>query len=325
MRRIVIFSIFILLSIVLLTKTVLDSGDLEEKKSIAFIQLSQVDDKTFEGFKTQMELLGWSDKKVQYIVPGAAQKVKNLPGIVEKVLEKKPDLIFVSSTPATQAVKKAIEGRNIPVVFCPVNDPVKSNIVKNQNMPEGSITGVRLPTADGKRLEWIKYIVPDVKNILVPYSANDLSALKSLESISAVSKELDINLIKIPLKPDDKLSEIFSSVKSSVDAIYLPRDSQIEVRIDQFVHYADSRKIPLCTPSYQQVEKGALFTYGFIHRELGKDAAKMADLILKGVNPSDLPIKFGESYLVINKKTAQKIGLELSKEVLNRAHMVIEK
>ena len=294
-------------------------------KTIAFVSLSQVDDRTFNGFKNQMQNLGWKENiDVKYIVPGAAQSVTNIPTIVKNVINQKPDLILVSSTPATQEVKKQTIHSNIPVVFCPVSDPVNSNIVTNTQKPEGNITGVRLPLGDIKRTEWLFKLVPTIKTIFIPYTPSDNASELTIKDIKTVAKQLNLKIITKPLVNKNTIDSFIDTIPSNIDAIILPRDSLIESQIEKFAHYAITHKLPLSAPSYQQVQKGALYTFGFIHKELGKDAAKMADKILKGVQVTDLPIKFGNVYLVINENTANKIGLKLTDDVRRNAKLIIK-
>ncbi|MEA3354022.1 MAG: ABC transporter substrate-binding protein [Campylobacterota bacterium] len=293
--------------------------------NVAFVSLSNVDDNTFDGFKEKMEKYGWiENRNINYILPGPAQSIDNLPLIVSKVVSNTPDLILVSSTPATQAVKEATAGTDIAVVFCPVNDPVSSKIVDNPNAPSGNITGIRLPIGDSKRFEWLYKIVPDLKNVLIPYTPNDGSSQASRDNVREIAKKLNINIIEKPFDEEIKSKDQFSDYLKDIDAVFLPRDSKVEANIDYFVTSTNDKKLPLCVPSYQQVQKGALFTYGFIHKELGTQAARMADRILRGVNPSDLPVKFGNSYLVINEVTAKTIGIKLNDEILRNTKMTIK-
>lgn len=302
-----------------------DQKDDKKVSTVAFISLSEVDQNTFNGFKSKMKEYSWEEgKNLNYIISKPAGKISNLKPIVSSVIEKKPDLILVSSTPATQEVKRATEKNNIPVVFCPVNDPKASNIVLNLKNPEKNITGVRLPIGDLKRFEWLYVIAPNVKNVLIPYTKNDDSSRLSRENVKKAAAELGINIVEKSFLESGSIEEFFSSIPSEVDSIFLPRDSNVEVKIDEFVKYTNSKKIPLCVPSYQQVEKGALFTFGFIHYELGRDAARMADRILKGVKTHDLPVKIGSAHLVVNEKTANNIGIELSTKVIRNAYKIIK-
>ena len=324
-------NIYIIVALIVTLFTIVyfssNGGSSNESKihKVAFVSLSVVDDNTFNGFKKKMKSYGWEeDKNIQYIVPGAANIVENLPSIVKSVINKKPDLILVSSTPATQEVKRAVEGLNIPVVFCPVNDPVSSKILLNQNAPKGNITGIRLPTGDSKRFEWLHTISPNIKKVLIPYSKNDGSSITSRDAVREVAKSLNITLIEKAFLENMTVKQLFEECTKCSYAIFLPRDSRIEARIEDFVKYSIENKLPLSAPSYQQVQKGALFTYGFIHEELGKQSARMADRILRGVKPEDLPVKYGNVYLVINKKTANKINISFSETVIRNAKLIIE-
>ena len=294
-------------------------------KTIAFISLSKVDNNTFIGFKNQMKEMGWEEKiNINYIITNPAQEVSNLPKIVQSVVDQKPDLILVSSTPATQEVKKQTQNKNIPVVFCPVSDPINANIVQNTKKPEANITGVRLPLSDIKRTEWLYKLVPTIKTIFLPYTPHDNSSELNIKEIKSVAKNLSLKVITKPLTNGNSIDQFMNTIPSNIDAIILPRDSLVESQIDKFAKYAIKHKLPLSVPSYQQVQKGALYTFGFIHHELGKDAAKIADKILRGVKVTDLPIKFGNSYLVINEDTANKIGIQLTDDVRRNAKLIIK-
>ncbi|MEA3353307.1 MAG: ABC transporter substrate-binding protein [Campylobacterota bacterium] len=323
-KKLLSFSVFIII-LVSIYNLAGKSKDTELKK-IAFITLSEVDYETFRGFKKGMETLGWVENKtVKYIIPDAAKTISNLDSIVAKALKEKPDLIFVSSTPATQAVKKAVGDSTIPVVFCPVNDPLSAGILKNTISPEALITGIRPPASDKKRFEWLMRISPNTKNILIPYTPKDDSSKASRADLLKASANHSVTLLEKPLNKEVKIDEYLSDIPNNIDAIFLPRDSNIEVKVEKFSKYAIEHKIPLCVPSYQQVQKGALFAYGFIHYELGYEASEYANKILKGVSPSDLPVKFGDSHLVLNKTTAQKIGIKFNSDSTSSAKVILEK
>ena len=291
--------------------------------TVAFLSLTSVDNKTFKGFKEQMEQYGWiENKNINYLISKPAQKVENLQPMVKSVVDKKPDLILVSSTPATQEVKRATVENNIPVVFCPVNDPVGSNIVKNPKAPEKNITGIRLPAGDVKRFEWLHLIVPSAQNILLPFAYKDLGAVTARKTIKDIASGIGLNIIEKEFNGDIK--GYLDSLPKDIDAIFLPRESNVEEKIEEFVAYANKHKLPLCVPSYQQVEKGALFTYGFIHYELGRDAAKMVDRMIKGIKPIDIPVKTGSAHLVINESTAKKLGLEIPTKAVRNAYKIIK-
>jgi ABC-type uncharacterized transport system substrate-binding protein len=66
-------------------------------------------------------------------------------------------------------------------------------------------------------------------------------------------------------------------------------------------------------------------SYGASDREMHRRAAVFVDKILKGANPSELPVEQPSTYaLVINLKAAKALGLTIPQSLSLRADQVIE-
>ena len=73
------------------------------------------------------------------------------------------------------------------------------------------------------------------------------------------------------------------------------------------------------------VEAGGLMAYDSFTSDLQARTAIYVDKILKGANPSDLPIERPTKFeLVMNLKTAKALGLDLPSSLLAQAEEVIE-
>ncbi len=292
--------------------------------TIGVVQLTAVDAETFEGFKTAMAELGFQEgENVRYLFPGPAGSLDRLDGIIAAHLAAKVDLLLVSSTPATQAAMRATVGTGVPIIFAPVNAPVQAGIVQSLKAPGGNITGIRLPQGDALRLQWLLKLAPQAKRILFTYNPDDQSALESLRQMQNVSGALGVTLVPHPIPDPQALPQQLRTLPAGIDALLLPRDSSIESRIADFVTVATQRKLPLCAPSLTQVRAGALLSYGFVHHEIGRQAAHLAYQVLNGVPAADLPVETAYSYLAINLATARAIDLPVPDEVLRAAHLLI--
>ena len=292
---------------------------------IAMVQLTAVDRNTVAGFQAAMTKLGYREgQQVTYLAVPPAGSVDKLDGIIRSHLDQKPDLFLVSSTPATLAVKRLTEASGKPpVIFAPVNDPLAAGIVVDLKHPGGYITGIRLPLGDDLRLQWLARIAPQAKRVFLPYSADDKSALSSVEQATAAAAKLGLELVKYPIPAGTSVSSAIAALPGDIGAIFLPRDSRVETAIAEFVAAAEQRRLPIAAPSLIQVEAGALFSYGFVHQDIGRQAARLADQIFKGVAAGDLPVEMAENSLSINLVTARKLGLHISDDILVQAEHVI--
>ena len=73
------------------------------------------------------------------------------------------------------------------------------------------------------------------------------------------------------------------------------------------------------------VEAGCLLQYATSTEENFRRAATYVDKILKGAKPADLPVEQPTRFeLIINRKTAQALGLTIPQSILISADMVID-
>jgi putative ABC transport system substrate-binding protein len=75
----------------------------------------------------------------------------------------------------------------------------------------------------------------------------------------------------------------------------------------------------------EMTRAGCLFSYATNIREHFRRGASYIDKILKGAKPGDLPFEQPTRFeLIINLKTASKLGIEIPEMVLTLADEVIE-
>jgi ABC-type uncharacterized transport system substrate-binding protein len=91
------------------------------------------------------------------------------------------------------------------------------------------------------------------------------------------------------------------------------------------VELAARGRLPAIYTYRQIVEAGGLMSYGVDISDLGHRVADLADKILKGAKPADIPIFQPTHFeLSINLKTAKALWIELPALLVARADNVIE-
>jgi putative ABC transport system substrate-binding protein len=77
--------------------------------------------------------------------------------------------------------------------------------------------------------------------------------------------------------------------------------------------------------SSEAARDGGLLSYGVDRVDLFRRAASYVDRILRGDKPGDLPVQFPTKFeMVVNRKTANALGLAVPNSILVRADEVIE-
>ncbi len=91
------------------------------------------------------------------------------------------------------------------------------------------------------------------------------------------------------------------------------------------IEFTAKRRLPTIYARSRFVEAGGLMSYSADRLHLSRRSATYVDKILKGTNPGDLPVERPSKFeLVINLKTAKKLGLTIPREVLFQAEKLIK-
>lgn len=291
---------------------------------VGLVPFTSVNARVIEGFKEALAQRGFRDGvNVEYKTLPADGRLEKLDGNIARLMAWKPSLVLAASTPSSRAAYHPTLASGTPLVFAPVSDPLDARIVGNLMHPGEHVTGIRLASSNGLRLQWLQRIDPRVHSVYVPYSTSDKSATATLKQIDSAARALGIRLLLHPVESPEDIERAAREIPPGVDAIFLPQDSRIESRVALFVASALRRRVPLSAPSALQVEQGALMSFGFNHRDIGRQAGRLAAEILNGRKPGDLPVETAENVLYINQGTAAAIGLHIDDAVLRQAREII--
>jgi putative ABC transport system substrate-binding protein len=246
------------------------------------------------------------------------------------LIRQRIDVMVALGTAETRVAKQLAP--NLPLVFLPAADPIKSGFVRSLASPEANLTGLTFfigSESAGKQLEVFKQVVPSLRQVGVLFDGR-LSSPESSESwdrLAAVASWLGIQLIKLPVASIDEASNKVGSL------VYLPASAGIFALcsglfkdLEGLAAIAIKRKLPLfgCN-AFQVAEQNVLLSYAPDLYSLGYRGAWFVDRIFKGAKPRDLPVETPRKFeLVINNKTAGDLGLKVPSEILMLADRVFK-
>ena len=227
------------------------------------------------------------------------------------------------------AAKAATEGTNIPVLFTFANIE-DTDLVESVRHPGGHITGVRYPGPDLaiKRFEIMLELVPQAKQIWIPYQRGYPIVASQLKALRLVAVSSGVTLTEFPAENAAELkAELDSRAKSAdigMDAILFIAEP-LTVTTDAFTvmgKFAAEHKVPIGGALMLVGDYGSVFGVNVDTIKAGKQAAILADKILKGTSAGTIPVVSADSYLQINYKAIKELGLE-SEGLLSRADEII--
>lgn len=247
-------------------------------------------------------------------------------GLSSDLLALKPD-IFVSSTdiyarPAAQATK------TLPIVFVLGFDPVGFGLVQSLARPGGNVTGFSVLNYElnGKRLALFKEALPSLRSVGVLYRENDAKAQTLLESMQRSGRGIAVEIVPVPIRGrDDFAPTIGKAAQSGLGGVMNVPDPIFFQERKLIADLCLQHRVAASFGAAEFADAGMLLGFGTDFSAMYRRAAALVDRLLRGAVPATIPVEQANSYeLVVNLKTAQALGIKVSKSVLLQATRMIE-
>jgi putative tryptophan/tyrosine transport system substrate-binding protein len=253
------------------------------------------------------------------------EKPERFTSMAAELIAMNPDVLMGGSV-ASFYLHSATD--TIPIVFMFVPDPIGLKLVKSLAHPGGNATGLSNFGLDiaGKRVQLLKEIVPGLFRLAMLINSNQQSASMYVEVTRAAASRLGVTVEAFDARSREELDGAFNAmVKAGMQGI-IPAQGGTAFQWRFIVpKLAISHRLPLCVFSRETFEGGALLSYGPDQVALCVRSAVLADKILKGEKPGDIPVEQPTKFeFLINLKTAKAIGLTIPESFLSRADEVIE-
>ncbi|MBL8521678.1 MAG: ABC transporter substrate-binding protein, partial [Betaproteobacteria bacterium] len=207
--------------------------------------------------------------------------------------------------------------------------PVQQGLAASLAKPGGNITGMTLmaPQTAEKRLELLKLAVPRIKRVAVLKPPASQATQISWEQTGAVAQRLGVSLIALETaeRNVDFVALLDQAVAQKADALLAFPFPLYAQQAGTIADLALKRRLPSMFFERDAVYQGVLMAYGPNIGDLFVRLAPLADKVLKGAKPGDIPIEQPTKFdFMINAATAKHLGIRISPELLLRADEVIQ-
>jgi ABC-type uncharacterized transport system substrate-binding protein len=299
----------------------------ERQPRVGFLRAEKPPAPWMEAFQKALRELGYEEgKNLRFEYRWAGGDDERLPELANDLVHLNVELIVVSGTPAILALKKATT--TIPIVMAAAGDPIGTGIVKSLANPGGNITGMSnmIPDVGGKRLQLLKQFAPNADHIGIIWNANNSVHQSVIHESESAARILNVRLRPLQVQTAVDFDSAFETgSREHIDSLIVVEDPLTISRRRQIVEFAAKRRIPAVYGAKTFVDAGGFVSFGASFPDLYRRTAFYVDKILKGANPGELPIEQATKFeLVINRKTAKALDLNIPDQLLAIADEVIE-
>jgi putative ABC transport system substrate-binding protein len=297
-----------------------------------------------DGFKEGMAELGYVEgRDIVYTEKELALEFTQMQSATQRIIQQNPDLIFAVSSVAARAAlqETSNSGRtDIPVVFSHAFNAVEGDgaFVASYRSSGNNATGIEVSFEEltAKKLDFLERI-NRVERLVVfePLhpDAIDFPTPAVLAELKDKALGFGTELVILPIESapgeagDAEIQQLLDSLQpGDVDAYFhVPSHiTDTPENVNRVLAMVERLQIPSAWTNQVQVrDLGGLLTVEEDLHAMGKQNAFMADKILRGIAPQNIPIEFGRSQnLYINTATAQKFGITIPADILQIANTV---
>lgn len=282
-------------------------------KTVGVLQLAEHGslNAAYEGFKEGLAEAGYTEGENLTIEYQNAQNSQdNLKSMSERLVNANPDLLLGIATPA--AVSLANETTDTPIVVTAVTDLVGAKLADSNEEPGRNITGTSDMVPIEQQINLLLSIVPDAKTIGIMYNAGEANSKIQADLAEEALKAAGVDVKVLTANTTNDVQQVTSSLAKDVDGIYIPTDNTFASAAAIVGEVAKETKTPIVAGSVEQVDDGALATYGIDYKSLGIQTGKLAAKILDGdAEPATTPVETAENLeLVVNEEMAAALGID---------------
>jgi len=274
-----------------------------------------------EGYIARMRELGYTEDVMTFDYRNAQGDMTNLASICQAVIDEKVDFAVTIATPPSQAFLNMDSG--IPQFFISVSNPVGAGLITDMAKPDKNCTGTSNAIPVDEMFKLSNQLTPGCQTYGLIYCTSEVNSVTTINNAKAYMDANGLKYVEAVVTNSGEVQQAAQSLVGRVDAIFIPNDSVVQTALNVVAEVAKDAKIPVYGSSAVMVNSGAFATISISDTDIGRMTADMCDQYLKGTAIADIPaVVVSDFTMVINKTTADAIGVTLSDDVLSKATIV---
>jgi putative ABC transport system substrate-binding protein len=178
----------------------------------------------------------------------------------------------------------------------------------------------------GKLLELLSEIAPGLKRAALMFNPDTATASSFMPSLETAARSLKIMPIITPVHDDAEIEKAITAFgREPGGGLVAMPDGFTQSHRASVISATARNNVPAVYSGSLFAREGGLLSYGNDLTDTFRRAASYVDRILRGEKPGDLPVQLPTKFeMVVNRKTAKALGLEVPLSILVRADEVIE-
>ncbi|QNQ81634.1 tryptophan ABC transporter substrate-binding protein [Lactobacillus sp. PV012] len=242
----------------------------------------------------------------------------NLKSMSDRFIQKNAKVTIGIATPAAQAL--ANEPGKTPVIMGAISDPIGSGLVHSLEHPGGKVTGVKDMQPIKQQLDLIQAFLPKLKDIGVLYTSSDDSSTSEFKEFKRLAQQRKLRVHPYTITSTNDIQQVAQTMAGQVQAVYVPTDNTVASGFSSLIKITNQAHLPVFPAVDAMVKSGGVAATYVSQFDMGKATGKIAAEVLKGKNPSEIPVKVIHSYsTIINEKAANELHLQIPTAIIKQA------
>jgi putative ABC transport system substrate-binding protein len=216
----------------------------------------------------------------------------------------------------------------LPLLFLVGGDPVRLGLVASLNRPENNATGVTLVTSalGAKRVELLSEAIPGQSALALLRNPKNPDAEAHTAEVRSACDALRRRLQIHDVSASGELAALVQTISDAkAGGVVMQNDPFFDTHRQEIVSLCARHRLPAIFHVREYPDAGGLMSYGpsltASYHELGLQASR----VLERKATRDIPvIQSARFEFVINLRTAETLGLNLSPSLMSRVDAVVE-